>query len=76
MSYHSKDPVVRQLDAHLQAAERNPAKRAQHLLAAARYAIAAGLHHFGLWDIQSQVKRNARRVLREQERKLKNKERR
>lgn len=41
---------MREINAHLLAAERNPLKRSQHLTAATQYAAAEKIPHFGRWS--------------------------
>jgi len=58
---------VKEIDAHLRAAEKNNAgKRPQHLIAATVYAEQAGVPHFGRWNERALVARNARAKQREQ----------
>jgi hypothetical protein len=64
--------VHAQINAHLMAAERNPLKRGQHLLAATQYAEANGIPHFGRWSEESITKRAAIQRLRAEERRIKN----
>lgn len=54
----SDDAVHQAINAHLLAAERNPLKRAQHLLAATQHAEANGIPHLGRWT-QQQITRRA-----------------
>jgi hypothetical protein len=51
--------VHQDIQGHLNAAERNPAKRAQHLLSATQHAEANGVPHFGRWSEQQIRRREA-----------------
>jgi len=66
--------VHQSIQAHLSAADRNPVKRAQHLIAATEYAEANGIAHFGRWSESAIHARHAVQVHREQERKIKTRE--
>lgn len=63
--------MSREINAHLLAADRNPLKRAQHLIAATQHAEAAEIPHFGRWSVSAIHARDAVHEQREAERKLK-----
>lgn len=66
--------VHQDIQAHLNAAERNPLKRAQHLIAATLHAEATGVPHFGRWSESAIHAREAARQLKAEERRIKNRE--
>ncbi len=55
----ARQQIHQQINAHLNAADRNPHKRGQHLIAATQLAEANGIAHFGRWSEQSVVRRDA-----------------
>lgn len=65
----------REIQAHLNAAERNPLKRAQHLLSAVQYADTNNIPHFGRWTESAIHARHAVHEQREHLRKVLNRER-
>ncbi|HEX4268435.1 MAG TPA: hypothetical protein VHY36_11145 [Steroidobacteraceae bacterium] len=61
-----------EVQAHLNAADRNPAKREQHLIAATQHAELSGhIPHFGRWSVQQITRREEQKRLEVEERKLK-----